>query len=92
MAPPERAVLVAVPTPAKRLKRPGARLWQRPRLVWIIVRHQGGLGPLDQVGFEGESAMQFASCYDYGGTVLASSIFLNITAVLMILAALPLHD
>jgi hypothetical protein len=31
--------------------------------------------------------MEFASCYDQSETVLASSIFLSITAVFIILAA-----
>ncbi|EHH11666.1 hypothetical protein MEA186_12898 [Mesorhizobium amorphae CCNWGS0123] len=31
--------------------------------------------------------MEFASCFDQSGTVLASTIFLDITAVLIILAA-----
>jgi len=30
--------------------------------------------------------MEFASCYDQSGTVLASSIFLIVTAVLIVLA------
>ncbi|RJT36128.1 hypothetical protein D3227_20655 [Mesorhizobium waimense] len=38
-------------------------------------------------GFEGVSAMEFASCFDQSGTVLASTIFLSITAVFIILAA-----
>ncbi len=30
--------------------------------------------------------MEFASCYDQSGTVLASSIFLTVTAVFIVLA------
>jgi uncharacterized membrane protein (DUF485 family) len=31
--------------------------------------------------------MEFASCYDQSGTVLASSIFLTVTAIFIVLAA-----
>lgn len=31
--------------------------------------------------------MEFASCYDQSGTVLASSVFLTVTAVFIVLAA-----
>lgn len=38
-------------------------------------------------GLEGQSAMEYLSCYDPSGIEFAWSIFLNITAVSMILAA-----
>src|SRR4051794_4850865 len=44
-----------------------------------------GVGCRQQIG---EIAMEFASCYDHNGTVFATSIFLAIMAVLIILAGL----